>query len=137
MLRSGEVVVHLAHVREVTPEWVAEATGGRLHTGGGPVRDLHWHSGQVGEGFLFVALPGSRAHGREFAGEALAKGATLVLSDRPGRATVEVEDPYKALIRLGRALRDLFPGPVGGRGGKLRQDHGQGGPGPGIGFSRP
>jgi UDP-N-acetylmuramoyl-tripeptide--D-alanyl-D-alanine ligase len=137
MLRSGEVVVHLAHVREVTPEWVAEATGGRLHPGGGPVRDLHWHSGQVGEGFLFVALPGSRAHGREFAGEALAKGATLVLSDRPGRATVEVEDPYKALIRLGRALRDLFPGPVVAVGGSSGKTTAKEALAQGLGFPAP
>ena len=112
---------HLAPVREMTPEWVARATGGRLHPGGKPAQDLHWDSRQVGPGFLFVALPGSRAHGRDFAEEALGRGASLVLSDRPGRATVEVEDPPKALIRLGRALRDLFPGlvvAVGGSSGK-------------------
>ncbi|WP_198665483.1 UDP-N-acetylmuramoyl-tripeptide--D-alanyl-D-alanine ligase [Thermus sediminis] len=121
MLRGGELEVHLAHIREVTPEWVAEAAGGRLHPGGRPIKDLHWDSRQVGPGFLFVALPGSRIHGRAFAEEALAQGAHLVLSDRPGRATVEVTDTHGALLRLGRALRNLFPGmvvAVGGSSGK-------------------
>ena len=121
MLKDGEAVVYLAHVREMTPEWVAQATGGKLHPGGRPIQDLHWDSRQVGPGFLFVALPGSQTHGREFAEEALAKGAHLVLSDRPGRATVEVADTGKALLHLGRALRDLFPHrvvAVGGSSGK-------------------
>ncbi|WP_201738452.1 UDP-N-acetylmuramoyl-tripeptide--D-alanyl-D-alanine ligase [Thermus thermamylovorans] len=117
MLKGGEWVVHVAHVREVTPEWVAAATGGRLHPGGRPVRDLHWDSRQVAPGGLFVALPGARVHGRAFAGEALERGAHLLLSDRPGWATVEVANPYRALLRLGRALRDLFPGPVVAVGG--------------------
>lgn len=115
------MVVHLAHGRELTPEWVARTTGGRLHPGGRPVRDLHWDSREVGPGSLFVALPGAKTHGRRFAEEALARGAHLVLSDRPGRATVEVNDPQRARLRLGRALRDLFPGTVvavGGSSGK-------------------
>ena len=45
MLKGGEDVVQGTHVRELTPEWVARAVGGRLHPGGGPVRDLVWHSG--------------------------------------------------------------------------------------------
>lgn len=121
MLKGGEALVHLAHVREITPEWVAEATGGRLHPGGRPVVDLHWDSREVAPGSLFVALPGQKTHGRAYAAEALARGAHLVLSDRPGPATVEVEDPYQALLRLGQALRGLFPGvvvAVGGSSGK-------------------
>lgn len=121
MLRGGEWVVHDVYVREITPDWVAEATGGRLHPGGRPVRDLVWDSREAGPGALFVALPGQRTHGRLFAEEALARGAHLVLSDRPGRATVEVERPEEALIRLGARLRALFPGrvvAVGGSSGK-------------------
>ncbi|GAA5334776.1 Mur ligase family protein [Thermus hydrothermalis] len=113
--------MYLAHVREVTPEWVAEAAGGRLHPGGGPVRDLHWDSREVTPQSLFVALPGTRTHGRAFIPEARAKGASLVLADTPGEATVEVEDPGQGLLRLGNALRRLFPGvvvAVGGSSGK-------------------
>ncbi|MCS6869174.1 MAG: Mur ligase family protein [Thermus sp.] len=121
MLKGGERLVHLAQVRELTPEWVAEATGGRLHPGGKPVRDLHWDSREIGPRSLFVALPGTRVHGRAFAEEARARGAHLVLSDRPGPATVEVADTAQALLRLGGALRGLFPGlvvAVGGSSGK-------------------
>ncbi|WP_370593866.1 Mur ligase domain-containing protein, partial [Pseudomonas juntendi] len=75
--------MYLHHVREVTPEWVARATGGRLHPGGKAVRDLHWDSRETTPGSLFVALPGKRVHGREYVDEARAKGAHLALSDRP------------------------------------------------------
>ena len=121
MLKGGEWVVQDVHLREITPEWVAEATGGRLHPGGKPVFDLVWDSREATSGALFVALPGRRTHGREFAEEALARGAHLVLSDRPGRATVEVGRPEEALVRLGSRLRALFPGKVvavGGSSGK-------------------
>ena len=72
------------HVRELTPEWVARAVGGRLHPGGGPVRDLVWHSGAATPGSLFAALPGRTTHGRHFIPEALARGASLVLADQAG-----------------------------------------------------
>ncbi|WP_347240255.1 cyanophycin synthetase [Thermus sp.] len=137
MLRGGEAVVQDAHVREVTPEWVAEATGGRLYPGGQPVVDLHWDSRAVGPGFLFVALPGSRTHGRAYAKEALAKGAHLVLSDRPGEATVEVADTGLALLRLGRALRELFPGKVVAVGGSTGKTTTKEALAQGLGFPAP
>nr|WP_241744298.1 UDP-N-acetylmuramoyl-L-alanyl-D-glutamate--2,6-diaminopimelate ligase [Cellulosimicrobium arenosum] len=40
----------------------------------------------VGEGELFVALPGARAHGAAFAGAAVARGARAVLTDPAGAA---------------------------------------------------
>ncbi|MGQ9735475.1 MAG: UDP-N-acetylmuramoyl-tripeptide--D-alanyl-D-alanine ligase [Thermaceae bacterium] len=121
MLKGGEGVVHDVYVRELTPEWVAEAVGGRPHPGGKPVRDLVWDSREAGPGALFVALPGRRTHGRFFAEEALARGAHLVLTDEAGPARVKVAQPEKALIRLGTRLRELFEGPVvavGGSSGK-------------------
>ena len=36
------------------------------------------------EGDLFAALPGARAHGAEFAADALARGATAILTDEAG-----------------------------------------------------
>ena len=85
------------------------------------MRDLVWHSGAATPGSLFAALPGRTTHGRHFIPEALARGASLVLADQAGPATLEVEDPWQALLRLGEALRRLFPGPVlavGGSSGK-------------------
>ena len=37
-------------------------------------------------GDLFAALPGSRAHGADFAADALARGAVAVLTDADGAA---------------------------------------------------
>lgn len=42
----------------------------------------------VAEGDLFVALPGSRAHGATFAADAVARGARAVLTDDAGAALV-------------------------------------------------
>ncbi|MFI6497553.1 UDP-N-acetylmuramoyl-L-alanyl-D-glutamate--2,6-diaminopimelate ligase [Nonomuraea typhae] len=42
-------------------------------------------SRQVRRGDLYVALPGSRAHGAEFAAEAMARGAVAILTDPAGR----------------------------------------------------
>ena len=39
----------------------------------------------VEHGWLYVALPGTRAHGAEFAGSAVAAGAAAVLTDDEGR----------------------------------------------------
>ncbi|GAB5601848.1 Mur ligase family protein [Thermus sp. FJN-A] len=137
MLEDGEWLVYLTHVRQLTPEWVAEAVGGRLHPGGKPVHDLHWDSREVGPGSLFVALPGERTHGRAFAGEALARGAHLVLSDRPGEATVEVRDTRQALLHLGRALRGLFPRVVVAVGGSTGKTTTKEALAQGLGFPAP
>jgi UDP-N-acetylmuramoyl-L-alanyl-D-glutamate--2,6-diaminopimelate ligase len=45
-------------------------------------------AGEVRPGDLFAALPGARAHGADFATEAVAAGAVAVLTDPAGRARV-------------------------------------------------
>jgi UDP-N-acetylmuramoyl-L-alanyl-D-glutamate--2,6-diaminopimelate ligase len=74
-----------------------------------PVTGISADSRQVRPGHLFAALPGSKAHGAEFIGIALQKGAGSVLTDRSGleiaRAAlaaakvpvVLAEDPRQAL----------------------------------------
>jgi UDP-N-acetylmuramoyl-tripeptide--D-alanyl-D-alanine ligase len=72
-------------------------------------------SRKVHPGDLFVALPGAKAHGATFAGQALAAGAALVLvarSDRElvppavdARRLVWVDDAVAGLTALGRAAR--------------------------------
>ncbi len=59
---------------------------------------------KVRPGDLFAALPGTTTHGARFAGDALARGAAAVLTDRAGAAmlpegavAVVVEDPRAAL----------------------------------------
>lgn len=46
----------------------------------------------VAPGDLFAALPGSRAHGADFAAEALAAGAAAVLTDEVGAGRPQVRD---------------------------------------------
>ena len=83
-------------VRARTPEGAREALLGRPP---GDVPDLLLTGVAVGSadvqpGDLFVALPGMRAHGADFAADAVAAGAVAVLTDqdgvdRLGRAGVE------------------------------------------------
>jgi UDP-N-acetylmuramoyl-tripeptide--D-alanyl-D-alanine ligase len=79
--------------------------------------DLTWDSRKVRPGSAFVALPGARVHGREFAQAALQAGAAFVLTDQAHPGAVQVADPARALLELGRALREEFGGMVVGVGG--------------------
>ncbi|MEM9013214.1 MAG: UDP-N-acetylmuramoyl-L-alanyl-D-glutamate--2,6-diaminopimelate ligase [Pseudomonadota bacterium] len=63
---------------------------------------------QVGEAFF--ALPGTQAHGAQFAEGAVARGAAVIVTDRDGAAllgqdpsAVVVEDPAAALAQAARA----------------------------------
>ena len=91
---------------ELTAADVATATGGRLHADAdarvtGPVVV---DSRRAGPGSLFVALPGERVDGHDFASAALEAGATLVLAARElaGVPTVVVDDVQAALGELAR-----------------------------------
>ncbi|MDR7381385.1 UDP-N-acetylmuramoyl-tripeptide--D-alanyl-D-alanine ligase [Promicromonospora iranensis] len=91
---------------ELTAAQVAAATGGRLHADpdvtvtGAVITD----SRDAGPGALFVALPGERVDGHDFAATAVAAGAALVLASREldGLPTVVVDDPQTALGELAR-----------------------------------
>lgn len=47
------------------------------------IKGLDFDSRRVGDGFLFFAFPGSRTDGRQFAEDALARGAAAVASQSP------------------------------------------------------
>lgn len=91
---------------ELTAAQVAAATGGRLYADpdvtvtGAVIID----SRQAAPGALFVALPGERVDGHDFATRAVAAGAALVLAAREldGLPTVVVDDPQEALGELAR-----------------------------------
>ena len=111
---------HNSH-KELRPEWVARLTGGRVHQGTSVAHDLHWDSRQVGPGVAFFALPGAQTHGREFGLQALQAGAAFVVSDLAHPGAVQVARPERALLAVGRALRERFAGTVlavGGSSGK-------------------
>lgn len=91
---------------ELTAAQVAAATGGRLHADpdvtvtGAVIID----SRDAAPGALFVALPGERVDGHDFAATAVEAGAALVLAAREldGLPTVVVDDPQAALGDLAR-----------------------------------
>lgn len=68
----------------------------------------------ISAGELFFALPGERADGHEFVDSALQRGAAAVVI-REGAplpasgAAVVVDDPYEALHRLTRSVRERVP----------------------------
>ena len=64
-------------------------------------------------GSLFVAIPGARADGHDFAAQAIAAGAKAVLAARPvGVPAVVVDDTVLALGRLARGYLARLPDPV-------------------------
>src|SRR6185295_5811334 len=55
----------------------------------------------VHPGDLFAALPGARAHGADFAAEALARGAVAILTDPDGvRRLSTAQEPDRATLPL-------------------------------------
>ncbi len=90
---------------------VAAATAGRLHCVPRPAERVTGpvvvDSRQVAPGALFVALPGERADGHDYAAAAVAAGAVAVLAARPiGHPAVVVDDVLVALGRLTRYVAD-------------------------------
>ena len=84
---------------------------------------LHDYSGvstdtrSLREGELFVALAGERFDAHDFLSDARLAGAGGVVVRKgtprwPGFDWFEVDDTLRALARLARYRRDLFPGPV-------------------------
>jgi UDP-N-acetylmuramoyl-L-alanyl-D-glutamate--2,6-diaminopimelate ligase len=57
------------------------------------ITGLSLNTQRVEAGDLFIALPGSRAHGIDFVGEAVRRGAVAVLTDPAGKAQFDEEVP--------------------------------------------
>ncbi|MGI5129359.1 UDP-N-acetylmuramoyl-L-alanyl-D-glutamate--2,6-diaminopimelate ligase [Pseudonocardia sp. CA-107938] len=75
---------------------------------GALVSGVTLRASDVGPGDLFAALPGSRAHGAEYAGDALARGASAVLTDPAGAehlngGTVLVHENPRAVLGVAAA----------------------------------
>ena len=93
---------------------IAEAVDGTLSAldAATVIADVCVDSRSVGAGALFVAIPGERVDGHDFAAEVVASGAVAVLSSRPlddaaGTALpcIVVDDPVMALGRLAADVR--------------------------------
>jgi UDP-N-acetylmuramoyl-L-alanyl-D-glutamate--2,6-diaminopimelate ligase len=97
---------------------LAALVGGSLRGGDAEVTGVTHASAEVRPGDLYAALPGSRRHGAEFAGPAVAAGAVAVLTDPAGVNLIEpgagavpvivVDDPRG---ELGRVSAAVYGGP--------------------------
>jgi UDP-N-acetylmuramoyl-L-alanyl-D-glutamate--2,6-diaminopimelate ligase len=93
-MNLGEILSGVRLRQPLTPEFAAL-----------PVEGLEYDSRRVGKGYLFFAFPGSRADGRQFANDALARGAAAVVSESesPGDVPwIEVEHGRRALAVASR-----------------------------------
>jgi UDP-N-acetylmuramoyl-tripeptide--D-alanyl-D-alanine ligase len=80
----------------LTLKEIAQATGGRLHNATGHetvTGSVEFDSRQVGPGGLFVAVPGERVDGHDFAAGAVEKGAVGVLAAREVDAPAVIVPP--------------------------------------------
>ncbi|MBW0092092.1 UDP-N-acetylmuramoyl-tripeptide--D-alanyl-D-alanine ligase [Pseudonocardia sp. KRD-184] len=79
----------------ITLTEVAAVTGGRLHRAGGDevVTAVEFDTRTLAAGGLFVALPGERVDGHDYAGAALAAGAVGVLAGREVDAPAVIAPP--------------------------------------------
>lgn len=72
---------------DITLRAIAEIVGGELHDVADPdavvTGTVEFDSRRIGPGGLFVALPGERVDGHDFAAAAIAAGAVAVLAARP------------------------------------------------------
>src|SRR6185312_1213311 len=92
-----------------TSDEIAAAVGGRPVGKPFAATGVSIDTRTLEAGDLFVALGGVR-DGHEFVEQALAKGAAGALASRPvSGPAVMVDDPLKALERLGAAARDRAP----------------------------
>ena len=96
------IALTLSQVAEIVGGTVADATGTETVTGAAFV-----DSRAVEPAGLFVAIPGERVDGHDFAAAAVQAGAAAVLGARPtGVPTVVVADPVRSLGLLARHVVD-------------------------------
>lgn len=72
-----------------------------------PLAAVTLDSRRAGPGTLFAALPGARTHGATFARQALSAGASAVLTDDAGAATLPVGTPTLVVPDVRAALGEV------------------------------
>ena len=85
---------------------LARTLGAKLPTGVDSVSGVTHDSRAVEPGFAFVAVPGFKRDGTAFVAQALDRGASLVVAERPvpGAPTAVVPDARNALAALAREV---------------------------------
>lgn len=99
------IAMTLAEVAAVVGGRLADAGDGSTLVTAPPFVDTRTPE----RGGLFLAVPGERVDGHDFAAAAIGAGATGVLGQRPtGMPTVVVDDPVVAVGRLARHVLDTL-----------------------------
>ncbi|MDG4796647.1 UDP-N-acetylmuramoyl-tripeptide--D-alanyl-D-alanine ligase [Micromonospora sp. WMMD1082] len=97
----------------MTLQEITAVAGGSVRDAAGPVTvtaPVVFDSRRVEPGGMFVALPGERVDGHDYAAQAIEAGAAAVLASRQvGVPAVVVEDVPTAYGRLARAVVDRLP----------------------------
>jgi len=97
----------------MTLQEITAVVGGAVHDAPSTVTvkaPVVFDSRRVEPGGMFVALPGARVDGHDYAAQAIEAGAAAVLGARPvGVPAVVVEDVPTAYGRLARAMVDRLP----------------------------
>jgi UDP-N-acetylmuramoyl-tripeptide--D-alanyl-D-alanine ligase len=73
---------------------------------------ITFHSNRINPGDAFFALPGETTHGIHYANDALSKGASFIVSDKPHAKGVLVNDPVATLLNLGHWARSNLKGTI-------------------------
>lgn len=96
------------------------------------IKDICYDSRNVIPGALYVSIPGTKVHGDNFIADALAKGASAVLTENPQPALkapwVMIKNTRATLGRLGSALwnvnvNNIFMTAITGTNGKTTTAH--------------
>ena len=87
---------------EMTLREIADVVGGTLHDVSDPearvTGSVEFDSRRIGPGGLFLALPGERSDGHDFAAAAVAAGAAAVLAARPVGVPAVVVTPEPGTV---------------------------------------
>lgn len=78
------------HVTELLKDWPCTVTGGRPRI---QVTGITERAANVGKGFLFVARRGKRQDGANYIEEAIQKGASAIVVDRPSLSELPLNVP--------------------------------------------
>jgi UDP-N-acetylmuramoyl-tripeptide--D-alanyl-D-alanine ligase len=97
-------------MQTLNAQFIAELGGSRTELPLPNATGVSFSTQRLEQGQVFFALPGASTHGIMFADDAIARGASFIVSDRPHPMGVQVADPVKTLLELGRWARSQRKG---------------------------
>jgi UDP-N-acetylmuramoyl-tripeptide--D-alanyl-D-alanine ligase len=99
-------------MQALNAQFIAELGGSRTELSFPSATGVSFSTQRLEQGQVFFALSGATTHGIMFADDAIARGASFIVSDRPHPMGVQVADPAKTLLELGRWARAQRKGAV-------------------------